>query len=488
MRIVDKRSRARWATVAAAALVTASLTALGAPAAAHAVHAAPAAKPKPKPTVTSVFNNAIHAPSAAIAGGARITVTGTHFKNVQKVTFGKLAGKKLHVVSPRKLQVTVPAHAPGLVHVRVVTKSGKSRVSPHDRFYFQIRRRLAGGYEHSCQALATGIARCWGYNHYGQLGDGDTVDSVTPAQVMGLSKVVSVAAGYYHSCALLAGGAVKCWGDNFYGQLGNNSTTDSSTPVQVLNLGPAVAITVGAELSCALIVGGKVKCWGQNTHGALGDNSTTTSLTPVLVHNLNHVVDIGAGQYHVCATKADGTEWCWGGNQYGQLGDTSTTDRLLPTKVTGVKHAVATAVGDSTSCILNEARKVSCWGYGSEGERGDGTTTATQTRPVAVSGLSNVARLAYGYYNGCVVLASGGERCWGYNEYGEVGDGSSGVGSDALTPRTVAQLNHVADLGVGYYHSLAVVKNGATKAWGYNNHGQLGDGTATDSPTPVTVV
>jgi alpha-tubulin suppressor-like RCC1 family protein len=476
-----RQRRERWAALAAAGLVTASLTAFSAPVA----DAAHPAKPKPKPTVASVFNNGVHAPSAGYSGGARVTVTGTHFKNVQKVTFGKLTGKKLTVISPRKLQVTVPAHTAGMVHVRVVTKSGKSRINPHDRFYYQIRHRLAGGGYHSCQALGPGTVRCWGDNEFGQIGDGTTTERHTPVQVTGIGKAVSIATGNYFSCALLAGGAVKCWGRNEYGQIGDNTTADRSTPVSVLNLGaPAVAIAAGEDHACALIVGGKLKCWGYNGSGTLGDDTVTNSSTPVFVHKLSHVVDVDAGDFHTCATKADGTEWCWGYNNYGQLGNGTTTDSLVPTQVVGVKHALATALGDYTSCALNQARKVICWGYGGYGARGDGTTTETKTMPGPVSALSNVAKLAYGYFNGCAVVKSGSELCWGRNSEGQVGDGST---SDAPTPRTVAQLGRVADLGIGYEHALAMLKSGQTKAWGYNSTGQLGDGTTTDSPTPVTV-
>jgi alpha-tubulin suppressor-like RCC1 family protein len=149
-----------------------------------------------------------------------------------------------------------------------------------------------------------------------------------------------------------------------------------------------------------------------------------------------------------------------------------------------VHHATATALGESTSCVLNTVHNVPCWGYGTNGERGDGTTITTATHPSAVSGLGNVTKLGFGEFQGCAVVASGGELCWGANLHGEIGNGST---SNALTPAAVAGLADVVDVGGGMFHSLALLKNGTTKAWGYNINGQLGDGTTTDSSTPVTV-
>jgi alpha-tubulin suppressor-like RCC1 family protein len=103
---------------------------------------------------------------------------------------------------------------------------------------------------------------------------------------------------------------------------------------------------------------------------------------------------------------------------------------------------------------------------------------------VSVTGLSNVTKLGAGGYHSCAVVASGGALCWGYNGYGQIGNGST---SNALTPTAVAGLHNIADIGGGLYHSLALLKNGTTKAWGYNGGGQLGNGTTTNSSTPVTV-
>jgi alpha-tubulin suppressor-like RCC1 family protein len=135
--------------------------------------------------------------------------------------------------------------------------------------------------------------------------------------------------------------------------------------------------------------------------------------------------------------------------------------------------------------VITAAQKVSCWGYGADGERGDGTTVASKTHAGNVSGLSNVTKLGYGGYQGCVVVASGNALCWGYNAYGEVGNGTTN--SPQTTATAVAGLHNAVDIGGGTYHSLALLKNGTTKAWGYNGTGQLGNGTTTNSSTPVTV-
>jgi alpha-tubulin suppressor-like RCC1 family protein len=185
---------------------------------------------------------------------------------------------------------------------------------------------FAAGDSHTCAVTRAGAVLCWGFNGYGQLGDGTTTDRATPptSSVLGNVEAVAVAAGYAHTCALTKTKAVRCWGWNAYGQLGNNSLDDRSTPTGDVLTG-VEAITAGQTFTCALTTAGAVLCWGDNLNYVLGRGEMELPLPPGPPVPLpSPAKAIAAGESHACAVTLDNAVACWGSNIYGQLGDTTT--------------------------------------------------------------------------------------------------------------------------------------------------------------------
>ena len=421
---------------------------------------------------------------------------------------------------------------------------------------------------HTCALMTDGAAKCWGYNAQGQLGDASTTQRVSPTNIGGIvapqigvttlsgfalpgsgytatspgftlapptssragsftfastnpnSATINATTGevtilgggstlltatqaatsthdaatayvslafapvisrlslsYYSVCGVTTAGGMKCWGNNSWGQIGSSAANPQTTPVNVPGYTSGVAaVTNGHHHSCALLTTGAVNCWGLNWNNNLYPGITQGATA------------IAAGYLHTCALMAYGGVKCWGRNDSaGQLGDGTYSNRVEAVDVVGLSSGVvAITVGWEHNCALLNTGAMKCWGYNGYGQLGDGTNSNRST-PVQVSGLtSGVVSISAGNNHTCALLDTGAVKCWGYNGYGQVGDATT---STRYVPTQVSTLTTaVQSLSVGWEHSCAVLNSGAAKCWGRNNEGEVGDGTYTNRSTPVAVV
>ncbi len=362
--------------------------------------------------------------------------------------------------------------------------------------------KVVAGWNHTCAVMGNGELKCWGWNYYGQLGDETKATQSRPVNVRRLMEdAVDVAPGLAHTCAITAAGGVKCWGRNDSGQLGEGTNLDSIVPLSITGLrsslippptngsaGKARAVAAGAAHACALTGSGGVKCWGRNDHGQLGNGTQAASLAPVSVIGLTQaVVAVSASMTHTCALTSAGGVKCWGQNLYGGLGDGSISDRSEPVDVVGLNSGVfAVSTGGGFTCALMEDGRVKCWGYNQKGALGDGTT-ADRFTPVDVEGLgSDNSAIASGAEHACVLTTSGGVKCWGSNDYGQLGDGK--VVSRGKPGFVVGVTSGARGISAGWSHTCAVLIEGGILCWGANGTAQLGDGTQGEEKTfPVIV-
>lgn len=332
-------------------------------------------------------------------------------------------------------------------------------------------QQVVAGYYHSCALTSAGGVKCWGNGSNGQLGDGNYLpyprsyeyQQGAPVDVTGLtSGVVALTAGQWHTCALLNTGAVKCWGANYSSQIGDgtlsgdytqggNPNSFRPTPTQVVGLtSGVVSITAGSSHTCALLDTGAMKCWGDNAYGQLGTGATSSTplATPQTVTNLPGVTiaSMAGGRGMTCVLTIQGGAKCWGDRRGGQLGDGSqwyngtSTAALDVAGLTAGVASIQVQTGEyaQQACAITTAGGLKCWGGNWSGEAGNGTVNTQSTTPLDVTGLtSGVSSVALHESGACARLVDGTLKCWGRNDLGQVGDGTT---TNKLVPTSVSSV------------------------------------------------
>jgi len=328
--------------------------------------------------------------------------------------------------------------------------------------------------------------------------------NVPGSQESSIFTDTTLSSGDEHTCTILDNGSVSCWGDGDLGKLGNGNTLIKTTPTLTSSLGAgrtAVAISVGTTNTCAILDNGSVSCWGSNSNGQLGDGTTTYNRnTPTPTSSLGvgrTAVAISSGTQHHCVILDNGEVSCWGMNSYGQLGDGTTTNRYTPTQTSSLgtgRTAVAISSGLYHTCAILDNGSVSCWGDNDAGKLGDGTTTDRNT-PSQTSSLGpnrTAVALSTGRHHTCAILDNGSVSCWGAGYYGALGGGSGGFDADnKYTPTPTSSLGNSTNsrtavaISSGNTHTCAILDNGSVSCWGSGDSGQTGNGATSQQNSPT---
>jgi alpha-tubulin suppressor-like RCC1 family protein len=252
-------------------------------------------------------------------------------------------------------------------------------------------------------------------------------------------------------------------------------------------------MSAGNNYACGVTSDDRLYCWGGNDQGQVGDGSTTDRLAPVPVGGALRFRQVAAGFRMTCAVSTDDRAYCWGPNDMGELGDGTTTPRLTPAPVAGAHRFRRVDVGVEHACAVTRADRAFCWGDNRKGELGIGNVTgpenniygAHSSKPVAVAGGLSFRHLAAGYTHTCGVTTGDRVFCWGYNRYGQVGDGSTGWLK--VRPVRVADTRQYRQVDAGRDYTCAVTTGDRAFCWGYGSPGTLGNGTKSSARKPAPV-
>lgn len=366
--------------------------------------------------------------------------------------------------------------------------------------------QVSAGSQHSCGVTTTNVAYCWGYNGWGQLGDGTAVESrIDPVLVVGGLAFRQVSAGENHTCGVTTSNVAYCWG--IAGTLGNGSQLGSVRPVRVSGGLAFRSVSAGTHHTCGVTSTNVAYCWGGNSSGQLGDGTKTRRLQPVRVVGGLAFREVSAGAHHTCGVTTSNLAYCWGSNPFGELGRGSVTGpetcsdvdlgsipcSTRPVRVLGGLTFAQVSAGDAHACGVTTSNLTYCWGNNASGQLGNGTDTGPErcvnnipcsTRPVRVTGGIVFRAVSAGGTRAhtCGVTSANVAYCWGSNSSGQLGDGT-------LTRRVrpVLVLGGLAfrQVGGGADHTCGVTPTNAAYCWGGNFYGQLGDGTTTSTKRPV---
>lgn len=357
-----------------------------------------------------------------------------------------------------------------------------------------------------------------GYNGYGQLGNGNFTNSSSPGEISSLNNTFNeVASGAYHSFVVKSDGTLWMWGANQWGARGNGSVGGSITSPVPVPFPPVVingvsvptllmnptrgwrhSIASGFDATAAVDSQGWVWTWGSNYAGKLGDGTTNNRYTPARVKKsmapndyLTGIVSVSVATDMMAALDADETVWTWGRGTYGMLGNNSTANSSYPVQVVDGNGAPLVGITQVTcgglGFCLALARNGLVWGWGSNANSQLGTAAGGYSQfAKVIPGIPVAADIiAVGTYHGLAHGRDGKVYGWGYNNKGQLGNGSTSTAQAPPVQMSLPNGTDVIDLAAGGFYSAIVDSQRNVWVTGDNQYGQLGLGNQNSQYVPV---
>jgi alpha-tubulin suppressor-like RCC1 family protein len=373
--------------------------------------------------------------------------------------------------------------------------------------------QVSAGTFHTTAIKTDGTLWAWGRNNGGQLGVSTNVGinaaNSSPIQIGALTNWKQASAGYSHTSSIKTDGTLWAWGKNNYGQLGVSANVGTNaanpSPIQVGALTNWSKTSIGFGHTTAIKTDGTLWAWGNNNLGQLGVSTNvgtnTANPSPIQIGALTNWSQVSAGASHTTAIKTNGTLWSWGLNNYGQLGVSANVGTNAvnpsPVQVGALTNWSETSIGyDHTTAIKTDGT-LWAWGNNNLGQLGFSANAGSPVpnpSPIQIGALTNWAQFSVGFRHTSAIKTDGTLWAWGRNNYGQLGDGTSGTGANKSSPVQVPSSftpKRIRFSPDSDWKSITVshgIKNsGALFAWGPNNIGQLGDGTQVDKRSPIQI-